>query len=77
MPKTQLEGIVVSDKMMKTRVVEVETLKVHPKYQRRYRSHKKYKAHDEKEEYQVGDNVVIETARPMSKGKQWIIVKKV
>ncbi|MCH8049039.1 30S ribosomal protein S17 [Patescibacteria group bacterium] len=74
MAKKQLTGIVVSDKMQKTRVVKVETLKTHPKYKRRYRSHKKYKAHDEENQYHVGDRVVIQEARPMSKDKRWIIV---
>lgn len=63
--------------MDKTRVVEVETLKTHPKYKRRYRSHKRYKAHDETNQYKEGDRVVIEETRPMSKDKRWTIVKKV
>tara|TARA_Y100000310_G_scaffold33609_1_gene31776 strand:- start:993 stop:1226 length:234 start_codon:yes stop_codon:yes gene_type:complete len=77
MPKRQLTGIVVSDKMQKTRVVEVETLKAHPKYQRRYRSHRRFKAHDAQDQYHVGDKVIIEESRPMSKGKRWTIVKKI
>jgi len=75
MPKRQLTGIVVSDKMQKTRVVKVETLKVHPKYKRRYRFHTKYKAHDENGEYKAGDKVIIEEMRPMSKDKRWRIIK--
>ncbi|MCH8048790.1 30S ribosomal protein S17 [Patescibacteria group bacterium] len=74
MPKKLLTGIIVSDKMDKTRVVKVETLKTHPKYKRRYRSHKRYKAHDENNEYKVDEKVVIEEANPMSKDKQWRIV---
>jgi len=77
MAKRQLTGIVVSDKMEKTRVVEVETLKTHPKYKRRYRSHKKYKAHDPENQYHTGDKVVMEESRPMSKGKHWTIVKNI
>ncbi|MDP2735002.1 MAG: 30S ribosomal protein S17 [bacterium] len=77
MSTTTLTGKVVSDKMDKTRVVEVETLKTHPKYKRRYRSHKRYKAHDETNQYKEGDRVVIEETRPMSKDKRWTIVKKV
>ena len=46
MPKNQLKGTVVSDKMEKTAVVEVESLKEHPKYKKRYKSHKRYKVHD-------------------------------
>jgi len=77
MPKKHLIGIVVSDKMQKTRVVLVETLKTHPKYKRRYRSHKKYKADDAENQYHVGNKVVIEEARPMSKDKRWTIIKNV
>ncbi len=76
MPRRQLQGIVVSDKMQKTRVVEVERIKEHPLYKRRYKVHKRYKAHDEKEEYKVGDKVLIQESRPISKEKRWVIVKK-
>ena len=59
MAKKKLQGIVVSDKMNKTVVVEVERIKEHPKYKRRYKSHKRYKVHDEKQEYHIGDVVLI------------------
>jgi small subunit ribosomal protein S17 len=68
---------VVSDKMQKTVVVSVEMVKEHPKYKRRYKIHKKYKAHDEKEEYNVGDKVVIEETIPMSKDKKFKVIKKI
>ena len=74
MPKRKLQGIVVSDKMDKTIVVAVETLKEHPKYKKRYKSTKRYKAHDEKNERKVGDNVVIEEIRPLSKDKKWRVI---
>ncbi len=77
MPKRQLKGIVISDKMKKTVVVRVERIKEHPKYKRRYKIHKKYKAHDEKEEYKIGDMVVIKECRPLSKDKTWRIIKKI
>ena len=77
MPKKQLKGIVVSDKMQKTVVVEVERIKVHPKYKRRYKVHKRYKAHDEKGEYKIGDQVIIEECRPISKEKCWRVIKKI
>ncbi|OGZ71483.1 MAG: 30S ribosomal protein S17 [Candidatus Staskawiczbacteria bacterium RIFCSPLOWO2_01_FULL_33_9] len=77
MPKKQLKGIVISDKMQKTVVVNVERIKEHPKYKRRYKIHKKYKAHDENKEYHVGDNVVIEETAPISKDKYWIVIKKI
>ncbi len=77
MPKKRLIGTVISNKMQKTVVVEVERLKEHPKYKRRYRVHKKYKAHDEKGEFKVGDRVVIEECRPISKEKKWRVIKKI
>ena len=76
MPKKQLKGIVVSNKMQKTVVVKVERLKEHPKYKKRYRVHKKYKAHNEKGEYKIGDKVVIEECRPTSKDKKWKVIEK-
>ncbi len=75
--KRQLKGVIVSDKMAKTIVVKVERIKKHPKYRRRFKTHKKYKAHDEKNEYKVGDKVVIEETRPLSKDKRWIVIKKI
>jgi len=77
MPKKQITGTVVSNKMQKTVVVKVERIKEHPKYKKRYKVHKKYKAHDEKGEYKVGDKVVIEECRPMSKEKRWRVVRKI
>ena len=74
MPKKQLQGTVVSNKMQKTVVVEVESLKEHPKYKRRYKVSKSYKAHTE-ENYEVGDRVVIEESRPLSKEKKWKVIK--
>ena len=77
MPKRKLTGIVVSDKMQKTVVVKVERIIEHPKYKRRYKSHKKYKAHCENKEYQAGDNVIIEETTPISKDKCWKVIKKI
>ena len=77
MPKRQLQGIIVSIKMAQTVVVKVESVKQHPKYKRRYRVHKKYKAHIGKEEYVLGDKVVIEECRPVSKDKKWKVIKKI
>lgn len=77
MPKKQLKGIIISNKMQKTVVVEVERIKESPKYKRRYKVHKKYKAHDEKEEYKIGDRVIIKECRPLSKGKRWRVIKKI
>jgi len=77
MAKKKLQGIVVSDKMQKTVVVKVERIKEHPKYKRRYKIHKKYKAHDQNSEYHVGDKVVIEESNPLSKDKHFVVVKKI
>jgi len=77
MPKTQLIGKIISDKMQKTVVVDVERTKAHPKYKRIYKINKKYKAHVEGADYKVGDKVVIEECKPMSKDKNWIVIKKI
>ena len=71
----KLEGEVISDKMDKTVVVLVKTVKINPKYKKRYKFSKKYKAHDEKNECKVGDKVVIKEVRPLSKEKTWIVLK--
>jgi small subunit ribosomal protein S17 len=71
------EGVVVSDKMRKTRVVEVAVTKRHPKYLKQYVAHSRFKAHDENDEYKAGDRVVIKASRPLSKEKRWIIVSKI
>lgn len=77
MPKRQLIGTIISDKMQKTAVVKVERIKEHKKYKRRYRISKNYKAHVESSDYKVGDRVVIEETRPLSKGKRWRVIKRV
>ena len=64
-------GQVVSTKMQKTIVVEIEMRKAHPKYKRVMKSNKKFYAHDEKNEAHVGDVVRIEETRPLSKLKRW------
>lgn len=71
---TRKKGVVVSDKMDKTIVIAVETLKTHPKYKKKYRSTKKYKAHDEENKYKVGDTVEIVPCKPMSKDKNYRVV---
>ncbi len=69
------EGVVVSDAMQKTRVVKIERVYRHPQYQRVVRMAKKLKAHDEANESHVGDRVLIEETRPLSKEKRWRITK--
>ena len=72
--RTSLQGVVVSDKMNKTIVVEVETHKRHPKYAKRIKYSNKYYAHDEKNEAKVGDVVTIMGCRPLSATKRFLLV---
>ena len=66
-------GQVVSTKMQKTIVVEVEMRKAHPKYKRIVKSNKKFYAHDEQNSARVGDVVRIRETRPLSKLKRWAL----
>ena len=68
--KTQV-GKVVSDKMDKTVTVLVERLMLHPRYKKYVRKRSKFKAHDEQNQYHVGDTVLIVESRPLSKDKRW------
>ena len=67
------EGVVVSDVMQKTRVVRIERVFRHRRYQRVVTRSKKLKAHDEANASRVGDRVLIEETRPISKDKRWRI----
>ena len=67
------EGVVVSDKMTKTRVVVIERVYRHPRYERVITRSKRLKAHDETNASKVGDRVLIEETRPLSKDKRWRI----
>ncbi len=69
--KRVLIGVVVGDKMNKTRVVMVERRLAHAKYGKYMTRRAKYKAHDEKNEYRVGDRVEIVESRPLSREKRW------
>ncbi|MEW5424466.1 30S ribosomal protein S17 [Amorphus sp. 3PC139-8] len=74
MPKRALRGVVVSDKNDKTVVVRVERRFTHPLLKKTVRRSKRYHAHDEANTFKVGDRVVIEESRPMSKTKRWTVV---
>ncbi|WP_026358883.1 30S ribosomal protein S17 [Aureimonas ureilytica] len=74
MPKRVLQGTVVSDKNDKTVVVLVERRFTHPLFKKTVRRSKKYKAHDESNQYKTGDMVSIEETKPISKDKTWIVV---
>jgi small subunit ribosomal protein S17 len=71
--KKTREGVVVSDKMTKTRVVVIERVFRHPQYERVITRSKRLKAHDETNSSKVGDRVLIEETRPLSKEKRWRI----
>lgn len=68
-----LTATVISDKMDKTRVVQIQKTNKHPKYVKPLRRFVRYKAHDEKNAAKVGDIVRIMETRPLSKDKRWII----
>lgn len=71
------QGVVVSDKMDKTIVVQVNTLKSHPLYGRTMKRSKRFQAHDENGEAGIGDTVEIMECRPISKNKNWRLLKVV
>ena len=77
MAKRQLQGKIVSNKMAQTAVVLVDSIKEHKKYKRWYKTQKKYKAHTGLEKYNIGDTVLIEECRPLSKEKKWKVIKKI
>ncbi|MFA6198485.1 MAG: 30S ribosomal protein S17 [Patescibacteria group bacterium] len=75
--KRTLKGKVVSVAMAKTVVVQIDRTKIHPIYHKRYQTSRRYKAHDPEKKFQVGDYVVMEETRPISKDKRWRVLKKV
>jgi len=68
-------GIVVSGKMDKTAIVQVERMTQHPVYKKYIKRHTTYKAHDEENACSVGDKVMIVETRPLSKTKRWNVKK--
>jgi small subunit ribosomal protein S17 len=75
MPKRVLQGVVVSDKQDKTVVVKVERRFTHPLLKKTVRRSKNFHAHDEANKAKVGDTVLIEETRPISRLKRWIVVE--
>lgn len=71
----QMKGTVTSNKMQNTVVVAISSYKKHPKYQKFQKIVRKFKAHDATGQLQIGDAVVIEETRPISKDKHFIVVK--
>ena len=75
MPVKEKVGIVVSNKMNKTIVVQVESRFPHPMYSKTMVKTKKYLAHDEMEQCNIGDEVLVQETRPLSKRKRWALTK--
>jgi small subunit ribosomal protein S17 len=75
MPKRLLQGIVVSDKADKTVVVNVERRFTHPILKKTVRRTKKYQAHDPDNRFKIGDRVVIQESKPISKTKRWVVIE--
>jgi len=73
--RKKLVGTITSDKMDKTVVVRVERLVPHEVYKKYVRRRENFKAHDEKNEFRVGDRVEIVETRPMSKDKRWRVAR--
>jgi small subunit ribosomal protein S17 len=76
MPRRVLEGVVTSDKMEKTVTVQVERRTMHPVYKKFVKMSKKYAAHDEGNQFKIGDRVSIEECKPISKNKTWTVITK-
>ena len=74
MPKKVLQGVVVSDKMDKTVVVMVSRIVAHPKYHKRIKKSKKFRAHDPENRYKEGDTISIIECQPISKLKRWHVL---
>ena len=75
MPKKEMIGVVISNKMDKTVVVKVETKKRHKLYKKVFRRSKKYKAHDEQNTCNIGDVILIKEERPISREKRWQVIE--
>lgn len=72
----QFEGVVVSISGNKTIKVRVDSMKTHPKYNKQYKQSRNFAVHDEKNTAKVGDMVVFEECRPLSRMKRWFLVTK-
>ena len=74
MPKRIMQGVVVSDKMEKTIVVNVERKFPHPLYKKFIKRSKRYHVHDEDNQFKMGDIVKIQESRRLSKSKKWEVI---
>jgi len=71
-----LKGVIVSDKMQKTAVIAVTRLKKHPKIRKYYKITTRFKVHNENNQYKLGNKVMIQETKPMSRDKRWVIIGK-
>jgi small subunit ribosomal protein S17 len=74
--KRQFEGTVLSVSGNKTIKVEVQSIRIHPKYNKQYKQSRSFAVHDEKNVAKVGDRVTFEECRPLSSTKRWFLVTK-
>ena len=72
-----IRGTVISDSMDKTVVVDETRIKTHPLYHKQYSLNKRYKAHDEQNQYKIGDQVEITQSKPISKNKKYTVLNKI
>ena len=72
----KFSGTVVSDKMDKTIVVRIDTVKVHALYGKRYKVSKKFQVHDPENKFKIGDTVSFVETKPLSKNKRWLVINK-
>ncbi|MCF7906834.1 30S ribosomal protein S17 [Patescibacteria group bacterium] len=75
MTNKKFQGTVISDKMEKTIVVQVDRTRIHPLYHKRYTRSKKYKVHDSQGKAKTGDQVIFMECRPFSKEKKWRLIE--
>ncbi len=72
--RKKFDGVVVSNKMDKTIVAKVDSVRIHSKYGKRYTVSRKYMIHDESGKYKIGDKVTFVECRPLSKNKRWRVL---
>ena len=72
--RKKFNGVVVSNKLDKTIIVRVDRVRVHPKYKKRYTISRRYKVHDEKNQFKEEDKVTFTECRPISKDKRWRVI---
>lgn len=77
MPRREFEGLVVSDQRDKTVTVQVERMVMHPVYKKFVKKTAKFSAHDEQNQFKIGDTVLIQECKPISKTKTWTVLQKV